>query len=222
MIWLAQLADGRALVQAGAQIGVGYEVFLPSPAGTGFLNTPEIVASIDCTTRAATREWLITWAGSQTSAPAGAPLVQAQLAPEWFAQPLLRWIHETVGTGRAALDLAGFAGDDVPLDSVITLAGRLASDGLITVVSSGQTATATLTSRGIAAAEQPPPAAARPGAAPRHDHLARRGARPPSTRRTTGCASCATPGRPSTATSSAPQKWPGKPSTWPSTGWSGG
>jgi len=153
-IWLAQVADGRALVQAGTQIGVGYEVFLPSPDRTGFRNTPEIVASIDRTTRAATQEWLITWVGSQTSAPADAPLVRAPLAPEWFAQPLLRWIHEMAGTGGTAVDLAGFAGHDVPLDSVITLAGRLASDGLVTVVSSGQTATATLTAHGIAAAEQ--------------------------------------------------------------------
>ena len=32
-IWLAQLADGRALVQADTRIDVGYEVSLPSPGG---------------------------------------------------------------------------------------------------------------------------------------------------------------------------------------------
>ncbi len=153
-IWLAQLADGRALVQAGTQIDVGYQVFLPDPDKPGFLDAARIVTSIDRTTREATKEWLITWDGSQTSAPADAPLVQAQLAPEWFARPLLRWIHETAGTGDAAVDLAGFAEHDVPLDSVITLADRLASDGLVTVDSSGETATATLTAHGVAAAEQ--------------------------------------------------------------------
>jgi hypothetical protein len=76
--------------------------------------------------------------------------VQAQLAPEWFAQPLLRRIHETARVGDAAVDLAGFAEHDVPLDTVITLAGRLASDGLVTVdsASEGSRAPAMPTSAG--------------------------------------------------------------------------
>jgi hypothetical protein len=161
-IRLAQLADGRALVQAGTKIDVGYEVFLLNPDAPGFLDAPRIVASIDRAARAATKEWLIIWEGPQTSARVGAPLVQAQLAPEWFAQLLLRWIHETAGTGGAAVDLAGFAEHDVPLDSVVVLAGRLASDGLVTVDSSGQAATATLTAHGIAAAERAAAARADP------------------------------------------------------------
>jgi len=164
-IWLAQLADGRALVQAGAQIEVGHEVFLPNPDAPGFLDTPRIVTSIDRTTRETTKEWLIDWDGSRASAPADAPLVQAELAPEWFAQPLLRWIHETAGPGNAAVDLTGFAEHDVPLGSVVTLADRLASDGLVTVDSDGETATATLTPHGVTAAEQ--------AAAARADHRQR-------------------------------------------------
>ena len=163
-IWLAQLADGRALVQADTRIDVGYEVSLPSPGTAGSRVAPKIVASIDRTARAATREWLITWEGKQASvsAPADAPLVQAQLAPEWFAQPLLRWIHETARTRDQAIDLAGFAEHDVPLDSVVTLAGHLAADGLIIIGSSGQTATATLTADGITATEQAAAARADP------------------------------------------------------------
>jgi hypothetical protein len=161
-IWLAQLADGRALVQAGTQIDIGHEVFLPNPGAAGFLAVPKIVASIDRTTRAATKEWLITWDGTQASLPADAPLVQAQLAPEWFTQPLLRWIHETARTCDTTVDLAGFAEHDVLLGSVVTLADRLASDGLIIVGSSGQTATATLTVDGVTAAEQAAAARADP------------------------------------------------------------
>ncbi len=153
-IWLAQLADGRALVQAGTQIEIGYEVFLPSPGAAGFLDAPKVVASIDRTTRAATKEWLIAWEGTQLSGPADAPLVQAQLAPEWFALVLLRWIAETAGTPGTAVDLTGFAGYDVPLSSVITLAGHLAADELVIVGSSGQTAMVTLTPAGVTAARQ--------------------------------------------------------------------
>jgi hypothetical protein len=165
MIWLAQLADGRALVQADAQIEVGHEVFLPNPGAPGFLATPRIVTSIDRTARETTKEWLITWEGPRTSAPPEAPLVHAQLAPEWFAQPLLRWIYETAGTDNAAVDLTGFAEREVPLDSVVTLAGCLASDGLVTVDSDGETATAILTPHGVAAAEH--------AAAARADHRRR-------------------------------------------------
>ena len=92
-----------------------------------------------------TKEWLITWDGSRPSAPADAPLLEAQLPPEWFAGRLLRWIHETAGTSSVVVDLAGFGEHDVPLDSVVTLAEHLASDGLVTVDSSGERATATLT-----------------------------------------------------------------------------
>lgn len=154
MIWLAQLADGRALVQADTQIDIGHEVFLPGPGATGFLDVSKVVASIDRTTRAATKEWLVSWEGTQPNAAAGAPLVQAQLAPEWFAQPLLRWIAETAGTLDSVVNLTGFADGDVSLSSVITLARCLAADGLVTVGASGRTATATLTADGIAAAEQ--------------------------------------------------------------------
>lgn len=161
-IWLAQLTDGRALVQAGTQIDIGHEVFLPCPGEVGFLDAPKVVASIDLTTRAATKEWLITWEGAQPSAPADAPLVQARLVPEWFAQPLLRWIHETARIPGTAADLTGFAGHDVPLSSVIMLAGHLAADGLVIVGSSGQTVTATLTADGVAAAEQAAAARADP------------------------------------------------------------
>ncbi len=86
---LVQLTDGRAIVQAGVQIDIGYEVFLPNPGAPGFTEAPKIVASIDRIVRAATKEWLISWDGSRTIVPADTPLVQAQLAPEWFAQPLL-------------------------------------------------------------------------------------------------------------------------------------
>jgi hypothetical protein len=109
-IWLAQLADERALVQAGADIDTGCEAFLPDTGLHDLPEAPWIVASINRTTRAAKNEWLITWAGSERSIQAGAPIVQAQLAPDWFAQWLLRWIHETARTDGAAVDLIGFAG----------------------------------------------------------------------------------------------------------------
>ena len=60
------------------------------------------------------------------------------------------------------VDIAGFAEEDVPLNSVVALADRLAFDGLVTVGSSGGTATATLTAHGIAAAEQAAAARADP------------------------------------------------------------
>lgn len=162
MIWLAQLADGRALVRADTRIDIGHEVFLPGPGAAGFLDVSKVVASIDRTTRAATKEWLVSWEGTQPNAAADAPLVQAQLAPEWFAQPLLRWIAETAGIADTAVALTGFADGDVPLSSVITLARCLAADGLVTVGNSSQTATATLTADGVAAAAQAASARADP------------------------------------------------------------
>jgi hypothetical protein len=149
-------------VQAGTQIGIGYEVFLPNPDAPGFIDTPKVVASIDRTARAVTKEWLITWDGPQTTTPAGTPLVQVQLASEWFAQPLLHWIHEMAGPGYAAVNLAGFAQQDVLIESVVALADTLASDGLVAVVSSGKAATATLTALGVAAAEEAAAARADP------------------------------------------------------------
>jgi hypothetical protein len=153
IIQLAQLTTGRALVQADTYVQVGCEIFLPSPDGSGFCDNPKTVAAIDRTARAAMNEWVITWTGPQSNPPTGAPLVQARLAPEWFAQLLLRWLHETAVT-RAAVRLTGFAEQDVPLDSVVELANGLASDGLITVSSSANTPTATLTAHGVAVAEQ--------------------------------------------------------------------
>ena len=153
-IRLAQVADGRALVRAGTQIGFGYEVYLPNPDAPGFLDTPRIVASIDRTARAGKNEWLITWLGWRAGAPADAPLVQAQLAPERFAERLLYWIHAQAGSGNVPVDLAGFAESDVPLASVIALADHLADGELVTVDSCGQTAAATLTALGGSAAEQ--------------------------------------------------------------------
>lgn len=152
MIWLAQLADGRALVQADTQIDIGYEVFLPGPGAASLPDVSKVVASIDRSTRAATKEWLISWEGTPPNATADAPLVHAQLAPEWFAQPLLRWIAETAGAPGTVVDLTGFADGDVPLSSVITLARCLAADGLVTVGASGQTVTATMTTDGVTAA----------------------------------------------------------------------
>ena len=220
-IWLAQLADGRALVQAGAHIGVGYEVFLPNPDAPGFRDAHRIVASIDPTARETTKEWLITWKGTRTGTQVDVPRVQAQLAPEWFAQPLLRWIHEADGAGGAVVDIAGFAEEDVPLDSVVALADRLAFDGLVTVGSYGETATATLTAHGIAAAEQA--AAARADPRQRTQAL-RRGMITWLADRENASAtphdwrpSCTIPGRPSRATSSPSPSWPGKHNTWPST-----
>jgi hypothetical protein len=148
------VTDGRALVQAGIQIDIGYEVSLPNPGSPGFSATPRIVASIDRTTREITKEWLITWGGSRQSAPADAPLLCAQLPPEWFSGRLLRWMHETAGTSGVVVDLAGFGERDVPVDSVITLAEHLASDGLVNVDSSNERATATLTRDGVDAAER--------------------------------------------------------------------
>ena len=178
-IWLAQLADGRALVQAGAQIDVGYEVFLPNPDAPGFLDAARIVTSIDRTTREATKEWLITWDVSQTSAPADAPLVQAQLAPEWFAQPLLRWIHETAGTGDAAVDLAGFAEHDVPLElgHHAGRPARLRQAGhrrLLRRDGHRHLDRARRRRRRASGRHPRRPPAAHPGVAPGNDHLARR------------------------------------------------
>lgn len=137
-------------------------MYLPNPDAPGFQGAPRIVASIDRTTLAATDQWLITWAGRQTNATAGAALDPFYLRPEWLAQPLLRWIHETAGASNAAVDLAGFAGEDVPLGSVVTLAGHLASNGLVIVDSFDESATATLTAQGLATAEKADAARADP------------------------------------------------------------
>ncbi|GAA1952742.1 hypothetical protein [Catenulispora subtropica] len=150
-IELAQLADGRALVRAGTSIDVGYEVYLPNPAEPGFLRDPRTVAAIDRSTRSGAQEWLLTWAGEQPVEPADAE-ISVDLDPAWFAEPLVRWIHET--SGGNAVDLAGFAPGDVTLESVTTLAEHLSEQGLLTIAATATGVTATLTENGRAEAEQ--------------------------------------------------------------------
>ena len=142
--WTLKMAEfeGYGLVSAGAHIEIGDGVHQTNGAGLGFTETPRIVTVIDCETRAATKEWVIGWAGSPYPRTGASGMV-VTLDPERFAHLLLDWVYENADGDNTPVELTGFGKDDVAADSVIPLAEHLAMRGFLHLSTTRNRGTAT-------------------------------------------------------------------------------
>jgi hypothetical protein len=144
--------NGCGLVQQNTIIEVGDRVYFENSAAKPDDGGPhKVVAAIDKETRAMTGEWLVIWAqvpARREGAIAAAVVLDAQR----FLYVMLIWAYQNSDEGKAGIDLADFAPNDVPLDCVLPLADRLCDSGDLR--RSGSDTVAYLTAKGIRAAHE--------------------------------------------------------------------